>query len=256
MTRVGRRRSEVLRDHQRIGKRFVPPFIATLGPIEEVSWPTEILPELLWLALLNDRHGWRRGADLARQVGLAAHRAYGPQTPRLFASTSAFYSLDGTQRRGVSAALKAAAVFGDIRDALLPLGMFYPECPLAFLAEPLPSSTDLTAMPAFKRTLASLFDSSSVEATRAQANAVYIAFTSGMLKVMKGLALANFPAIESYPNNEESKQVASAIRAAINTGLLTRTPGSAKPVADQWSMYFWKRGFELEPCSIGRGGQQ
>lgn len=245
-----RRRRPVLGDHKRIGKRFIPPFIAQIGPIQEVHWQTEILPELLWLALLNERHGWQRGAELARQVGVAAHGASGPADGKLFASTGAFYSLDGTQRQAVLAALRSTSALGEIREALLPLGMFYDECPLNFLADPTPPADDPAVMTGFKETLRSMFDRTAKVATCAQANAIYIAFASDKLKVMKGLALANLPAIENYPHDEESRRVASAVRAAIN-GFLFRGPGQEQdPTEARWRTYFWTRGLELEPCSI------
>jgi hypothetical protein len=61
-TRSSSRR--VLDDHKQVGKKFLPPFIAHLGSLNEVSWVDDLLPELLWLGMLNDRHGLRAGVSL------------------------------------------------------------------------------------------------------------------------------------------------------------------------------------------------
>ncbi len=97
----------VLSDHKRVGKRFIPPFVAELGALNEVSWRTDIIPELLWLALLNDKHGLRDGAELGRQVAVAAKGAYNSEPLVWFAATSAYSLLDGTQQAAVLATLTA-----------------------------------------------------------------------------------------------------------------------------------------------------
>ena len=58
---------KVLADHKKVGKKFIPPFVAKLGPLDEVRWVNDLVPELVWLTLLSDRHGRKRGVDLARR---------------------------------------------------------------------------------------------------------------------------------------------------------------------------------------------
>lgn len=45
-------KGQVLLDHKKVGKRFVPPLLQ-LGPLGEIKWIDCILPELLWLGLLK-----------------------------------------------------------------------------------------------------------------------------------------------------------------------------------------------------------
>ena len=131
----------------------------------------------------------------------------------------------------------------EIRTALSPLLTFYPECPLRFLFADPPESED-DSLEKFKDILAPIFDRRDTPATFEQATAVYIAFCSGMLKVFKGLALANFSAIEKFPNTEESQHVASAARSTVSMFYEQfRTDNSAV-----WVSYFWRRGLELDDC--------
>ena len=66
------KKPRVLSDHKRVGKKFIPPLIAELGPISEVRWINDLVPELVWLALLSERYGLEVGADFARRLALAA----------------------------------------------------------------------------------------------------------------------------------------------------------------------------------------
>jgi hypothetical protein len=237
--------SGVLADHKKVGKKFIPPFIATLGPIQEVLWVNDLVPELIWLELLNSEHGWHEGTDLARQLAVAAVGARGTKVKSWFALLSQYSNLDVAERGAVIAALQSTGALAQIRGGLSRLSMFYPDFPLSFLydAPVTPESKDL---PVFKEQLAGIFDRWETRGTRVQANAIYIAFVTDMLKVFKGLALANFPAIEEFPATEESKLVAASVRATVSTCYgQFRDERSA-----EWISYFWRRGLDLEPCSL------
>ena len=54
-------RKKVLQDHKQRGKTLIPPVTHMLGPLREVSWVKTILPELLWVALIQDRYGHHMG---------------------------------------------------------------------------------------------------------------------------------------------------------------------------------------------------
>ncbi len=135
-----------------------------------------------------------------------------------------------------------------IREALNAFPMFYPGCPLNFLYEQTPE-INASALPLLKQTLDSLYDRGGTPATFTQANAIYIAFTIDMLKVCAGLALANFPAIEALPHTEESKTIASGVRAAVNAFSRQEDHGLSR----RWATYFWKRGLDLEACELRAG---
>jgi hypothetical protein len=87
-----RNRKSVLRDHKRVGKRFIPP-MAQLN-MTEVSWVDSILPELVWLGLLNSMYGRVKGAELAITLPkIAARVGRGTDSERWFVSFSSFSSL-------------------------------------------------------------------------------------------------------------------------------------------------------------------
>ncbi len=237
------RKQHILSDHQKVGKRYIPPLLQ-LGPFSEVKWVDCVLPELLWLGLLNEAYGVAKGAALALRLARAAVKAAG--NTRWFGSTSAYASLDNAQKTEVLKTL-AASDQQSLQRAFLPFLVFYPECPLTFLFEGSGQweSESEKLLAEFKAFLATLFDKVEKRATFMQANAVYIAFVTGKLKVAKGLSLANFPAIKKYPDTSESRRVASGVRAVVNTFI-----GMAEKSPTDWPKYFWNRGLELEPCEL------
>jgi hypothetical protein len=247
MGKVPKKKPGVLADHKKVGKKFIPPFVAHVGPIQEVLWANDLVPELLWLALVNEKHGKQVGADVSRRLAQAAGGAWGAKPRKWFALTSAYQALDAIEREAVLASLSASGSLGLIREALLPFPLLYPECPLNFLFTQ-PPAADSAVLPWFKEVLESTYDRWGVTATFVQANAVYIAFVTDMLKVFKGLALANFPAIEAFPHTEESKIVASSVRSTVSMFSGQFRDEHSGP----WISHFWKRGLEIEPCSLKR----
>jgi len=236
----------VLLDHKLIGKRFVPPMLEVTGGMAFVNWVEQMLPELLWLGLLNARHS-TKGPSLAVALMKAGTDATGDSPKDWFATTSSYLRLSEEQRGTVVSSLLQTGDLEPIREAIAQLVSFYPECPLGFLftdRSPAVLEQYRPDIKAFKTTLFSLMNRWDRPATLAQASAVYLGFVSGKLKVMEGMALANFPEIAKFPTTEESQIIAGSVRAAVSM-LFGIHQGSK---ASTWSVYFWNRGFELQPC--------
>ena len=239
-------RHRVLADHARVGKRFVPPMMK-LGPHDEVSWGAELVPELIWLGLLNDSLGIKRGAELCLVIArAAAHATNTPSKRHWFAPISAFSLLGTAEQSKVVAALQEHDAIDSVRSALLPLFALYPDCPLGFIQDGAPALLRDDLRATIKGQLRSMSDRSNRPTMMVQANAVYIAFGTDMLKVRSDLALAKFPVMEQYPSTEESKIVGSAVRATV-TGMF----GHQDRVRSKaWTSYFWNKGFQMEGCEF------
>lgn len=235
----------VLSDHKKVGKRFIPPMLQLVS-FSEVKWVDWILPELLWLGLLNDRYDLARGAELALSLARAVIKTSDYSSKTWLAPISAYDALTEKQKNEVIRTLKLSNNLQPLKEALTPLVAFYPGCPLNFLFEGtlLSLENSKETLEQFKELLATLFDRWEKVATLMQANAVYIAFATDLLKVTKGLALANFPAVADFPDTEESRRVAASVRATVN-GFFGRY---FRDKSSNWSQYFWNRGLELEPC--------
>lgn len=246
-----RKQQGVLSDHKRVGKRFIPPFIHALGGLQEVKWVDVPLPELLWLALLNHRHGLRRGAELAVEVVRSTTAAVGPAEKKVwFGPISVYGKLTGEQRQAVVATLKSGGHLDDLKIALGSLVALYPECPLVFLFEGTsPQGERPDHLSQLKVILEDLFDKTTKAATLMQANAMYIAFATDMLFVSRETSLANFPAVADYPHTDEAKRIGASVRASIN-GFF----GMSYDNSSSWPRYFWNRGLEIDQCLVGTEG--
>lgn len=239
----------MLESHKRMGKRLVPP-LSQLGSLKEVSWVDEILPELLWIGLLNAEHGVAAGAHVCAEVTKAAKPELEALDQNAFLCLASSFEVFGQdQFVRIRQRLESAGVLPDLQVAVSPLCVAYPKCPLAGLVSGTGDLEPATAQ--IRRTVSSLFDRSDEPATFVQIHAVYTAFLQGRLFVTREVSLANFSAVEAYPHTEESRKIAAACRSAVYMLL------KASPPADttSWPGYFWNRGLELEKCGPLRTGR-
>ena len=232
-----------------------------LGPWKDANWIGIILPELLWMGLLNHYYGFKEGAQLSLGLARASAQAtgvnpkefkkkFGKAPKQTFSNTSAYKTLNAQQQQDVIKYLKLWHQLEPFIHALTPLAVFYPDCPLNFLFEATAVSKEDANLDEFKQVLSTFFDKYDKPAIFMMANAVYIAFCTNKLKVIvsdnrdsnQDSALANFPAIQYYPDTDESKIVGAGIRSTVN--MLVAGDESSQ----EWPNYFWNRGLKLEAC--------
>jgi hypothetical protein len=237
------RRREVLGDHKRIGKRFVPPFLYQLGPLTEISWVDKIMPEILWIGFLIDHFGYQRGVELGLHLSKSAVAAYASEKCEFFGWNSSFDRLSTEQKESILWNLDKLDVLADLLAGLRPLLALYPSCPLYFLAKQpiLPEDSDLDLI---RSTVEKLYARRDVFATRVQSTVVYFSFIAGCLKVSSRTSLADFPEVERYPDTEKSKQIAANVRAVLNL-LYGEFDDQTSP---KWPLIFWNHGLALEDC--------
>jgi hypothetical protein len=228
----------VLRDHKKVGQKLIPPFVAAMPTLQEVSYRKHILPEILWIEVISHQVGGKRGAAIALAVARAAVKFQ----PTMYAwLCSNYVSLSLADQEVMLAHLEER---DEVSRLLSPLIAPYPVCPLAFLCRPEDRAADkVTAgLSIISAMLPDLLARMSPSATRMQAGATYIAFCTDKLTVQAGTSLAAFPEIERYPTTELSQKVAAGVRGFLN---------GTTPVNHQltWPNYFWNQGRILSPCT-------
>ena len=240
------KKKTILQDHKREGKRFIPPFNHMLGPLYEVSWVRTILPELLWIALIQNYYGLQEGVEIITKLNRVTLECSPSEKLQLFATISSFERVKLEEYACIQTKLADAGELFKIQKALLPLVVFYPKCPLRFIYSTEPSFIDSASqyLKKFRLLVEGLYDKTSRDAIMVQSTAIWLAFDSGVLKVFEGLALASFPEIEKYPHTELSKRVAASIRSTIP--MFFAEPHYLE--SSNWPRYFWNRGFEIDQC--------
>lgn len=236
------KRKPVLGDHKRVKSKLVTAINDAFGPMREVSWINLMIPELLWIALIQKAWGPRRGVEIITAFTRDVRESDPTRDRTIWAAAGKFAALPNGVLAGI---INGRPYWDDLCAPIAPLHAHYPNHPLRELVSAVSKphlSQDLFVL---KKLVGELLDRNSSTATMVQATATWLAFDADRLKVSAGLALADFPRIEDYPRTEQSLKIASSIRATLNQmfgDVDQMASGSGWPVA------FWNRGIELEPC--------
>lgn len=254
-------KSGVLKDHKKVGKTYIPPYVYLLGEGRDIQWRQRIIPEYLWLCLLNFRLGWAAGADLSLSLARLASRAlgiepeefekqFGNAPKQFFGLTTAYGSLDEIEKQRTIELLTKDGKLDALRQSLSSLISLYPECPLNFIYDTPPDVSE-DDLPVVQELVRVMFDETVTLTVSALTSAVYIAFCTNKLRVIVGddrssqtdPELKNFREIEKYPTTETSKRVAQSVR--LTASMLAHPDEELSTI---WCEYFWNRGLEIGKC--------
>ena len=99
------KRQRVLADHQLKGKVFLPPFLAKIGKLEPIRWIDDILPELLWIALLFEQYGESRAVDIVVRCAQHINGIVAPPKAKSFAFISDYFGINEDKAAKIREAL-------------------------------------------------------------------------------------------------------------------------------------------------------
>ncbi|MCH7497684.1 MAG: hypothetical protein IH971_07520 [Candidatus Marinimicrobia bacterium] len=239
-------RKQVLEDHTRIGKRFVPPILGEFASIfHEVPWVNLVLPEVIWIAELEAKLGLKRGTELACTLSTLVSDILADEKS-LFIILSDYFRLSGESKNMILSKLEEDGNLSDLKSGLIRLQALYPDSPFGFLF----NESDVSgidkkdALSDFKEGLASLFDKTTKEAIFVQGTAIYMVTKLGKLYLQEGSSLSALPSLEDYPKTERLREVAAEVRSLIPMLFVQ----SNEPDRSKWANYFWNRGLVLEKC--------
>ncbi|CDF79520.1 hypothetical protein BN863_18080 [Formosa agariphila KMM 3901] len=236
-----KQRKKILTDHKKVGAKLVPPLLSVMGE-SDYSYVEKGIPQIIWIALLNKKFGLKTGISISLEfVQIIDCLEIKKDVPY---NISWFSDIKTEDISKIKDNLTLAKVFDKIRDGLSPLLNVYSKCPLCkIFGSDNHSENDISTI---KETLLELYDKHSRESTFALANTVYYMGMCKKLHIVKNSHLDNLENLIHYPKTEESKIIASMIRATTNMLLSDNTIKNSK----DWVHYFWNRGLELEPCAI------
>jgi hypothetical protein len=234
-----RSQNQILKDHKRIGKRFIPPLLQ-IPDLQLGRYPFDKMPELVWIASLQHRVGILRGSQLALDIAFRATQIMGKSSTN-FAFASGYSELNNDQKQELIISLLNHPEFRLICSRLAPLANCYPSFPLGFIvSRSFARKEDIRFSRAIVR---SIISQRSQRAMMAQAGALRILLTSGKIHILEGVQIPDLNPILDYPKTSESRLAGSTIRSLLG-GIFA----SSNPKSSDWCETFWVEGRKLSLC--------
>jgi hypothetical protein len=233
---------KVLDSYRKVGTKFVSPLLQFFQ-FDHISWSSQTMPELIWWDVLADRASHRFAAKIAGEIG-----KYFKETDHRdhwWAFISDYSQLSDNLAGGLRDHLSKAGVLSQLEECLADFLNLYPECPISKMVGPPRSGlVDVGYLLRFEKRLGEVGDKRSRNGVLIQAQAIYLGLVLERLHVKRGLALADFPEVEHYPDTAKSLAVGASICAPVNMLAGTTLP---KYPDDAWVQYFWRRSLDLHP---------
>jgi hypothetical protein len=233
----------ILSNHKKVRKTLVPPMRQYLGDQGMVSWNDRILPELIWLAMLIEKSGVKRGVELGSTIAKSANTILSQE---YFAFVSSFSLLDTVGKQKLLHLLEGQKCLDEIRQSLKPLLQLYLECPLKFIDDNTEQSIATANVIALKETIAKYYNRRAQPAMIIQASVLYFAGICGKLHYSSDVKVPNLQAIIADFDSDVSKHACASVRASVNAFI-----GQLREkTSEDWPCYFWARGIEIDPVAL------
>ena len=124
------KKKEILTNHKKHKRKLIPPFVYKLGPLEEISWVKTIMPELVWIALIHHKYGFKRGVEFILSLAKTARIYQDNQDEiKLFGSVSTYTKLSKQSHKKICDSLKQTNELNKLVLGLTPIVVLYPKCP-------------------------------------------------------------------------------------------------------------------------------
>lgn len=237
------KKKTVLDGYKKVGKKFIPP-VMQWPDFHETNWVNDIIPELIWIAVLQHKLGYRTANEAMADL----HKTYIEfcDTKYLHSFFSSYDAMDKDKKEAFREKFKQSEYYDKLFLGLSDLQYFYPNHPLQFLFEGLKIKGSKVTLKVIKDSLKGILVRRTEAGTIAQGAVLFNSMVTGKFNAPKGSIFWEFGELDHYPNTDKSLQLASSIRAMIN-GLMNK---DFKNTNCEWVNTFWQKSFIIEPPTL------
>ena len=246
MSKKNQKEKKVLDGHKKVGSRFIPP-MKQIPNMKSKSFVNQMLPELIWIGLVNDNIGYVRGARLIQKIFIAVDEVRAKETQGNFAYASCYGKLQAEEKNHLVEKLTLLGILDDLKTYLAPLILLYDEFPMRFIG---PSSFILSneqLVGKISSCVEKHVDKYKTPGIVLNGSVLLSRLVTKKISFAADMDLPDFNSVIDAPDSEDAKFAAGFMRAnAIGEfGMLQ--------ISDTWARYFWNRGYELSPCKVHSG---
>lgn len=236
---------EILKNHKRIGKRFVPPLMQ-LG-IEEVSYINKLVPEIIWMGLIFDRIDYRAGITFCEKITKLAHEIYASEKYTNFTICSSFLRLEDRQKEELVSKLKDQKLLESVQIYLAPLILLYDDFPMSFLGVTHNKIEKEILIKRIKEGTQRYMNKHEKPGLVLQATTIYIRGITGGLFLNKSIEPPDLNSIIDNPESEPAKRAGGFIRSSVLMEIMSPESESLA----KWADSFWDQGLQVDTCEFG-----
>ena len=203
-----------------------------------------MLPELIWVGLINDNIGYVKGARLIEKIFIAVDEVGEKGAQGNFAYASSYGKLQDEEKNALVNKLSSLGILDDLRTYLAPLVLLYDEFPMRFIGPPSTVISNEQLVTKISSCVEKHVDKYKTPGIVLNGSVLLSRLVTRKISFSSDMDIPDFNSVIEAPESEEAKRAAGFMRAnAIGEfGMLE--------ISDAWARYFWNRGYELSPCKL------
>ncbi len=212
----------------------------------EISYVNQLLPQGLWMGLINEQLGYKDGIEISVAICQKAFALKTTEKHVNFSLVSNFAILTDDQKYALLEDLDKSSTLDTYRALLAPLICLFQEFPLSFLgkSDHSPEQSDLIST--LRSSVERHADKYEMSGMALQSNMIYVRGVTGGLSMAKTMKAPDLNAIFEEPDSEAGKRAASFVRASV---LMEYMPVQNVDL-DGWSRSFWNHSYTLDKCDF------
>ena len=241
-------KKKILEDHKKVGKKMVPPIYQNPDMnIQEGHYIEDTLPEIIWMGLIHQELGYKRGIEFIRQVIECINEARDSSVEyNNFSIASNFYKLSDIEISSSVDKLITKGLFLQLSDILSPIIYFYKEHPFKFCNKEvdLTQEEELDLLNTLKTCINKHADRFKKDSVISMANIMYIQAIEGKLHYAKGIELPDLDSLVHKPESEEARRAEAHVRNHVKMYIMMyKDP-------NEWAKSFWDQSYHLDQCEF------
>jgi hypothetical protein len=240
---------KILRDYKRDKKKFLAPMNHMLQDrgwqvhYVDVNHRYEVIPEIIWLAILNEKFGINETSEVLSELIKTANELHNDSETFITGFASSWTNLK-IEKSQFYSALEDKGISSLLSEGLSGFLHLFPESPLSVIVKRKEPYL-IGELNLLKKIIVDLSDYESRETVFAMAHVIYTAVLIGRYQFSSQVDISPQKLVD-YPNTFDSLKIASTLRASLRM-FYGNTIKNSENVTNK---YFWKRCLELEPCKI------
>ncbi len=239
-----KKKSKILEDHKKIGSKFIPP-MCQLG-MTEVSYVNQILPEIIWIGLLNRREGYHAGIRIVEFIAKKAVEITNNEKYMNFSLASSYTELGTDQKKIIVDEMEKENLLSILQKSLAPLTCLYEGFPMAFIGPPAEHSSKETMSKIIKECISDCINKYKQPGMVMQATVMYVRRITGGLYFTNDVKPPNLEKIITDFDSDEGRKVAASVRAFVMSEYMP----IEERKSDFWSRSFWNQGYKIDRCQF------
>lgn len=209
-----------------------------------VSYVKHVLPELVWIGLLNERNGYVKSARIQEIIYQSSDEIIDDESHNNFALISTYTKLNSEQKDSLIESFKEADILIELQNSFAPIILLYDESPISFIGPPTTTFSLDYLHSELKKCVGKIIDKYNTPGIVLLGSILLSSLVTKKIFFSKDIDIPDLNSVYMSPESDEAKRAAGFIRSGAQAQF------GMTEVSPDWAKHFWQRNLEISDCEF------